>query len=323
MGGLYPSVVDGGNMKTLSKLILGGLLIVLTLSGCRKDASNLANSSPAEQTAFAKTIAVMQTSVSNPTPTGQVDPSAGMTQTAQALLPGMPTSTPAPTTTIALPTSFIASGLTDLTIPDGTVLQPGEKFTKTWRISNGGTGTWTPDFLLIFFSGDDLGAPLSVRINQTVAPGKSVDISMDMVAPQADGAYTSYFFLQTNNGVNFGIGSAGKDPFWVYIKVQTPFDIMSASMSASPLSYSGTCPAIIMLHAKITTSSAGSVTFHFESASLTSSKETLAFKQAEMLISNGTPWTVNNTGDETISLFIDSPGNQVYDTITIPVTCTP
>ncbi|HSR20131.1 MAG TPA: NBR1-Ig-like domain-containing protein, partial [Anaerolineales bacterium] len=36
-----------------------------------------------------------------------------------------------------------AAFVSDVTIPDGTILKPGEKFTKTWRIYNSGSCSWT------------------------------------------------------------------------------------------------------------------------------------------------------------------------------------
>src|ERR1700704_1212338 len=35
-----------------------------------------------------------------------------------------------------------ATFVSDVTIADGTVMKPGQSFTKTWRISNSGSTTW-------------------------------------------------------------------------------------------------------------------------------------------------------------------------------------
>ena len=52
----------------------------------------------------------------------------------------------------------------DVTIPDGTQLSAGEVFTKTWRLQNRGTCTWTPDYMLVYTSGDQMGSTTAVRL---------------------------------------------------------------------------------------------------------------------------------------------------------------
>src|SRR5512140_2447803 len=62
------------------------------------------------------------------------------------------TSTPIPPTNTPVPTavSFCdwVKFIKDVTIPDGTQLSVNEVFTKTWRLQNRGTCTWTPDYML-------------------------------------------------------------------------------------------------------------------------------------------------------------------------------
>ena len=38
----------------------------------------------------------------------------------------------------------------DVTVPDGTELNPGDDFTKTWRIMNNGSCTWNTSYDAIF-----------------------------------------------------------------------------------------------------------------------------------------------------------------------------
>jgi hypothetical protein len=107
----------------------------------------------------------------------------------------------------------------DVTIPDETKLQPGEEFTKTWRLVNGGTCTWTSEFDLVWFSGEKFNAPESVSLSGDIAPGQTVDLSVEMEAPQSPGTYISYWKLRSATGVLFGIGPSGGSAFWVQIVV--------------------------------------------------------------------------------------------------------
>ena len=42
----------------------------------------------------------------------------------------------------------------DVTIPSGTVVKPGESFTKTWKVENNGTCNWVYLYQLVFVTGD-------------------------------------------------------------------------------------------------------------------------------------------------------------------------
>jgi hypothetical protein len=107
----------------------------------------------------------------------------------------------------------------DVTIPDDTEMFPSQEFTKTWRLQNAGTCAWTSDYSLVWFSGEQFDAPTSVRLDGTVNPGETVDISVDMQAPDTAGDYISYWKLKNASGVLFGIGPSGGSAFWVKINV--------------------------------------------------------------------------------------------------------
>jgi hypothetical protein len=62
-------------------------------------------------------------------------------------------------------------------VPDGTSFAPGIGFSKTWRLKNIGTCTWT-NYSLIFDSGEKMGGPDSALIPTSVAPGQTVDITI-------------------------------------------------------------------------------------------------------------------------------------------------
>ncbi len=103
----------------------------------------------------------------------------------------------------------------DVTYPDNTHLTAGEKFTKTWKFKNNGGCAWK-GYTVAFVSGDRLEAPDAVPVPETAAQA-DVEISVDLVAPKDDGAYTGNFELHDADGKTVPVGL---DPtFWVKIVV--------------------------------------------------------------------------------------------------------
>lgn len=64
-----------------------------------------------------------------------------------------------------------------------------------------------------------MGAIANVPLPGEVAPGQSIDISVDMVAPNSAGKYQGNWKLKNANNILFGIGPSGSAPFWVRIVV--------------------------------------------------------------------------------------------------------
>ena len=121
-----------------------------------------------------------------------------------------------------------ASGITcdrgmfieDVSIPDGTNFTPGETFVKTWRIENSGSCTWTPEYAVVFDSGDAMSGPASFPLtSSSVAPGENVEISINLTAPQTPGNYRGDWKLRNAAGQTFGLGTQGIASFWVVINV--------------------------------------------------------------------------------------------------------
>ncbi len=136
--------------------------------------------------------------------------------------------------------------ISDLTIPDGTAFAPGAGFTKSWRFKNAGSCTWGAGYEVMFYSGEPMGAPVSVKLPVEVVPDQQVDVSVDMVAPNLPGHYRGYWMFRNSSGNLFGIGASGSDPFWVDINVvQTSavvFDFVASAPYASWRSGVGTLP---------------------------------------------------------------------------------
>ncbi len=141
---------------------------------------------------------------------------AAVTQTAAALptetpLPPTETPVPAPTSTptpedTPTATPVICNNavfLEDITIPDETEVQAGQRFTKTWKVKNTGACDWTRAYSLRYGFGDRMGGLISY-LDSIVASEGEAEISVALVAPQLPGAYRGYWVLYDNNGYTFG-----------------------------------------------------------------------------------------------------------------------
>lgn len=135
--------------------------------------------------------------------------------------PVPPTSTPVRPTNTAVPLTYCdwAAFVKDVTIPDGTSFAPGEVFTKTWRLQNRGTCTWTPDYDVVFYSGAQMSG-VEMQVPGYVAPGQSVDIAVTFTAPSAPGHYVGYWILRNASGKLFGTGGWADEAFYVDIYVK-------------------------------------------------------------------------------------------------------
>jgi heat shock protein HslJ len=92
--------------------------------------------------------------------------------------------------------------LDDVSVPNGTTLQPNAEFIRTWRVRNEGTCYWDTGYRLVFSEGDQIGGPASVPVPYT-EPGGKADISVPLVAPSTPGTYRGYWVMQASNGAAF------------------------------------------------------------------------------------------------------------------------
>ncbi len=113
-----------------------------------------------------------------------------------------------------------AEFIKNLTVGNNTALIPGQYFAKIWQIKNSGTCTWTNEYNLIFISGNNMNSPDSIGLQESVAPGKVIDLRLDLVAPNEEGNHSGNWMLQDNLGNLFGIGQSGNQPLEVVIIVK-------------------------------------------------------------------------------------------------------
>ena len=163
------------------------------------------------------------------------------------------TSTETPEVTATPPRPANEAGCTnkamfvaDVTVPDNTVINAGEKFTKTWRVSNAGTCVWAWDYTLAYYSENRMGALEATPLDITY-PGQTLDISVELTAPSSPGTYRGNFVIKNPEGLIMQVDNDSR--LWLIIKVENtaPTATTSASSNAAPTSTSGS-----------TTSSSGS-----------------------------------------------------------------
>jgi hypothetical protein len=110
---------------------------------------------------------------------------------------------PGGTSTSGSGACYNATLVSDVTIPSGTEMNPGDAFTKTWEIQNSGTCEWTKDFKITHVGGELLGSD-TTKIRKFVKDGTTTKISLDMIAPNGSGTMTSSWQMADNTGTLFG-----------------------------------------------------------------------------------------------------------------------
>lgn len=240
-------------------ILLAALLI---LASCNFPMINPAQPNPGMiYTAAAETAMANATLLAQPRPTITffITPLPSQTTTP---VPGStlaPTNSPAQTATLGAGTTPPAGTaaadcdqarfVEDVTIPDGTVFAPAERFTKTWRLENTGTCTWTSSYSLVFVEGDRLGAQEALPLSSTnIPPGSEVLVSVEMTAPDSNGRYRGDWKLRNSGGQVFGVGEEGDKTFWVQIDVGAQegisYDFLARASSADWATVSGSRTAL-------------------------------------------------------------------------------
>ncbi|MCC6298525.1 MAG: hypothetical protein IT314_04455 [Anaerolineales bacterium] len=140
----------------------------------------------------------------------------------------------------------------DVTIPDDSIFAPGSRITKVWRLKNSGTCTWTTNYRIVFVGGTQMGGQNFMPLPTSVAPGQTIDIPMNFIAPVIVGEYRGNWQIRNERGEIFGTSSAANQPFWLSIRVQTPalsglvYDFVANACSAQWFNEAGTrdCPGV-------------------------------------------------------------------------------
>jgi hypothetical protein len=188
-------------------IVAGVITLIYSFSGGQADAVTEVN---AVYTNAAATLAAQQQTLQaaapsvTPTPAITATPTATITPLVSPTLSGLVgTFSTATLSGAAVTTCDNSVYLSDVTIPDNTAVNPGQAFTKTWKVSNTGTCTWSTAYQIVLISGDAMSGK-STPIGVTVAPGQSVDVSVAMVAPSTAGTIQGTWRLQNDKSQPFG-----------------------------------------------------------------------------------------------------------------------
>jgi len=309
-------------------------IFYLSLSACNLPDSQITptNAADAVYTAAAQTVsaqltagAIGQVSVSTQTPNNPistVESSATSTLGNTAQSQNTQTSAPSATAQVCDRADFVQ----DVTIPDGTVVSPGDKFTKTWRLRNTGTCTWTTGYAAVFDRDNLMGALAVVPLPNTVPPGQTVDISVELTAPNNPGKYTGNWKLRNDKGTVFGLGSTLDKPFYVVIEVAaTLFAVTGVTPSIDPATFTGACnPVSIKFKADIRVNKAGTVQYHWEFSDSTNSPvASVTYTEAGtksieyVLTIKKDPGSYTGWG----VVYIDDPNHQEFGKVNYTLTC--
>lgn len=288
-------------MKKITRLFHVFIMIALFLSAC-----NLPSNDPeaATVTAAAQTLEALL----NATPTFTPAPISAVSTFTPSPQPTN-TGTPTPTATPVCPQ---AQFVTDVTIPDGTIMTPGQTFIKKWRIRNTGQCAWN-GYSLVFDSGDAMSGPASKPIG-VVNPGQEIDLEVNLTAPNTAGNYKGYWRIVTNSNVLVPMlnGVDGKT-FYLDIKVQAPPTNTTQPFAVTSVTFtnSGGCGGFTAT-ANIVTNGPGTVTYTWKfSDGATVSNETLTYAAAGTQ-SDSYTWSTPASGTHWIDIYIITPNNQQF-----------
>ncbi len=198
------------------------LLAVPLLGALAACGASKANSTPTVSVEVIFTSAAQTFEAQQATELALTPPTETPVPTSLPTLPP-PAVSPAPLATISFTSPTADTGaapgcdnsawIADVTIPDGTKMDPGQDFKKTWTILNSGTCPWDNTYQLAFVSGDKLGGT-NLHVPISVPPGQQINLSIDMQAPSNYGDYKGTWQLQNSQGQSFG------SQVWVSIKVR-------------------------------------------------------------------------------------------------------
>lgn len=136
----------------------------------------------------------------------------------------------------------------DVTIPDDTVMKPGQTFRKVWRIQNAGSCAWNSGYQLIYTGGAVMGTNYGVNLSGPVNPGETVDVSIDLTAPYAYGTYQSNWKLRSPSGNVFGTSNSENDAIWVKIVVGTNANMATVAPGVTPVNTGCTLLSVVPAH---------------------------------------------------------------------------
>jgi hypothetical protein len=158
------------------------------------------------------TTLILSTNTPGPSPTGGALPTLSFNTT--------PNTTPlAGFTPIGSPAAAVATTSLgdachnsafegDITIQDGTVLEPGTDFQKVWALRNTGSCTWDEGYAFVYIGGSNPNLdPYNFEFrssNDFVAGGQSINMTLNLTTPCQPGKYEGHWRMRSDTGYFFG-----------------------------------------------------------------------------------------------------------------------
>ena len=147
------------------------------------------------------------------------------------------TGTPKPTTVESLPqTTSIsesifcldgASFLEDLTLPDGSLIDPGVEIDKRWLVQNTGSCDWGSGYRLVHIGVDPFVGKEEIAL-YPASSGSDAVWRVVLVAPNSPGDYVSRWQAHNADGEPFG------DEVYLLVIVPTPTRTPTVTLTATP-----------------------------------------------------------------------------------------
>lgn len=197
------------NSKINRGLIVALIIATFVLSAC---AAATPTEDPAIKiTQIAATIQAefTQNAALTPSATPTLEPTATATMEPATATPAITEVFPTPTSTSRVSeqgnVDDKAVYVSDVTIPDGTIVKPGSTIVKIWSVKNTGTTTWKTAYQLAYVDGlKDAKEALNIHLANEVKPALSVQVSVTFTAPNEPGTYYSYWRLTNGDRIGFG-----------------------------------------------------------------------------------------------------------------------
>lgn len=274
-------------------------------------------STAAAQTVEARFTQMAESTSTPEPPETSEEPTPTLTATAtETSLPGV------------APEGCLVGNFVSETIPDGTVVETGQYFTKSWSIRNDGNCTWNKEYKLIYWSGEILGGAAEYNFFEEIAPGETMTLPIQLLAPSETGVYEGAWKMKSPSGYIFGVGQYNA-PVSVNVNVGEPGDleygITSVVYSLDREPDLG-CPTNVHwnIHATITVSGRMTVVAQFfQSDGNHTLKETLVFDEAGSQTMT-MDWTLHKgagAAPRWVQLVVFKPEKFYYPTYTFVNNC--
>lgn len=190
--------------KYLTLLLISGLLLAAcgtsTATEPTPDVAAVRTSAASTVEAKYTLTAAAFTPTSIPPPTETPEPEATATETEEPVS----VITNDEGTPVELCDSLGYDILTvDVTVPDNTIMSPGQDFIKTWLVKNTGVCPWGAGYVLTYAGYTDKMSGQFIAMTEVIQPGEEVEVSVQFKAPDQADEYLSAWSMQNPQGVTF------------------------------------------------------------------------------------------------------------------------